>query len=106
MIEKEPYFKVRTLVKQGFIVPRPQMRILWNLAHGAQVETWLGSLPMARMWTEREAQNISTSSVKALFRKKLIKKGRVTRDDRKHVRIAWLISVKGSKIVEEHKYGS
>ena len=104
-MDKQPYFKDRTATK-GFVIPRPQMRMLWHLAHGARVETWLAELPNARMWTEDAAQAVSTASVTALFRKKLIKKGRVIKDDKNHRRTTWLISAKGMKIVEANKYGA
>jgi len=100
----EPSFPIRVLVKGGPPVTKSQLRVLWHLKHGARVDTWLGSLPTARMWTEDEAVDISTATIRALSQKKLIRplgRGASNRDAKSH-RGSWDLTQKGRELVADY----
>jgi hypothetical protein len=95
---KEPAFPYRVALQDHAPVTRTQCRILWHLAHGAIVETWLGSMPLARMWTKATAEFISARTVSALSEKRLIRPIRHTVSNGKH-RGRWTLTRLGKDIV-------
>jgi len=100
---KEPRFKTRTKIKgTTFSIPKAQMRILWHMEQGARVETWLGAVPLARMWTTDGGFNVSPRSISALWDKKLVKRSNKVIECERKIRTRWEISPKGRKIVETY----
>ena len=103
MIEMPPYFKHKTTVGKDMTVTRSQMKVLWYLNRGAICETWITSFPIARVWTKTTAFPVGVQTIKSMYRKKLLKKGKVVKDDKGRMTTRWHISHKGEKIMEEYQ---